>query len=498
MGRRTFVAVSLAGILAQSCAPSLFEREAMMAKQAELRDDAAAALEHWAIACRADPTHKDACQSEQSWAAKLRTRSVSSATIPCNAGDLEHCVAVLRDLVRLRPGDVRALELMRLAALAKRAECGNKEVPGKLDSVMERVACIQGTSAAFKEAGQKEIVLEEQRHAAAQLVSASSVAPAASYVLLRTAQCLSPAVEAGRAKVAAAAFLAQAALPVLVAADSNGGREIPKAALGTLCGAMAREVGEGVRCAATAEDVARDLSLKVSLNLGRVTHAKSPEAAVAKYVSGTERVTNPERGPAERALDRAKRSFDAIEFEARDRQLRCQQSKMRDACDGYNAIQSTYNARQDEYIRAKKHLAETPAYFDRDVVESVPYTVWHHRFSVPYTIVTTTGTGESANASGVFVRESKEQPGIAAAGVRAIPLISPTDEEFDAEIVAQASRAGAPILRRAIATRASCADRSWSLDGPDLGCRSTSQLYLTGRMPELKAIFPRLSCELNR
>lgn len=479
------------------CAPSLFERESQLAKQAELRDDAAGALEHWAVACRADPSNKPACQNEEAWAAKLRTRSLTAAQTPCTTGEIERCMASLRDLLRLRRDEPAARGLLRTGATAKRQQCVDRERTGSLDSTMERVLCMNASARAFEESGHRDLLLEERRHAAAQLVAGASGAPPASYVLLRTARCLAPEIEGGRASVAAAAFLSQASLPIFVSAvsaDANAGREIPKSALGSLCAATAKQLGESVHCVASADGVAQDLSLKVLLTLGRVAHAKSPEYLVAKYVSGTERVANPERAPAERALDRAKRSFDTIEVEARDRQVRCQQSKMRDACDGYNAIQSTYNARQDEYIRAKKQLADTPPYFDQDVVETVPYTVWHHRFSVPYTIVTTTAAGEYTNVTGVLSRESKEQPGIAPAKIPAIPLVTPTDEEFDAELIVEGARAAAVALRRAVATRAVCSDKSWSFDGPDLGCRSTAQLYLTGHLPDANTIFPTLTC----
>lgn len=477
-----------------ACAPSLFERESQMAKQAELRDDAAGALDHWARACRAEPTNQPACQNEQAWAGKLRARSVAAAKTPCDSGDVDLCVATLRDLARLRPGDPSAAEMMRTGALRRRQQCVEKETVGHLDSTMDRVLCMNKNAPAFVEAGQRDALLEERRHAAAQLVAAATGAPAASYVLLRTARCLAPEIEAGRASTVARAFLAEASLPVVVTAESTSGREIPKNVLANLCYLTAKEIGESIHCSDSTAGISPDLTIRASLTLGRVAHSKSPEQLVAKYVSGTERVVNPDRAPAERALDRAKRSFDAIELEARDRQTRCQTSKMRDACDGYNAIQSTYNARQDEYLKAKRQLADTPAYFDRDVVETVPYTVWHHLFSVPYTVATSSGAGEQANAHGVFRRESAEQPGIAPAGVRAIPLVMPTDEDFDAEVLREASHAASALLRRAIASRAVCMDKPWSFDGPDLGCRATAQLYVTGHLPDTNAIFPSLAC----
>lgn len=476
------------------CAPSLFAREATMAKQAEARDDAAGALEHWAKACLADPTEKEACQKESVWAEKLRTRSLKAAKAPCTTGDLEACIAALRDLGRLRPGETEAAALRKTAAVARRQACADLEKPASLDSVLERASCVYKNADLLNEAGQRDLVLEERRHAAAQLVASASGAPAASYVLLQTAHCLSPEVERGKALGVAASFLGEAALPLFATAESVGGREIPQATLSSTCASVTAEVGQSVRCVDSPSAVAPDLTLKVSLTLGRVSHTKIAESLVAKYVSGTERVVNPDRAPAERELDRAKRSFDAIEVEARDRQTRCQQSKIRGACDGYNSIQSTYNTRQDEYVRAKSRLDNTPPYFDRDVVETVPYTVWHHRFSVPYTVVASTAAGVRANDQGVLVRESKEQPGIAPAGVRPIALVTPTDEEFDVEISRVAARVVGVELRRAVATRAVCLGKPWSFDSADLACRSTSELYATGRLPDPRAFLRWLTC----
>lgn len=477
-----------------ACAPSLFARESEMAKQAELRDDAAASTEHWGLACRAEPTNKYACDRERGWADKLRTRSLAAAKAPCAAGDLGRCLAALRDLGRLRPSDASAAELRRTAASVKRQGCIVLEKEGSLDSVLQRASCMYLSAAQFDEAGARELVLEERRHAAAQLVAASSGAPAASYVLLRTAQCLSPEVENGKARASATAFLAQASLPIFTKTEVSPPRNISPAGAGSVCDALARAIGDSVHCAPSAEGVPLDLTATVSIHVGDVQHTTSAEYRVAKYVSGTERVPNPERPSAERELDRAKRSFDTIEVEARDRQVRCQQSKMRDACDGYNAIQSTYNTRQEEYTRSKKRLEDTPPVIERDVVESVPYTVTHHLFAVPYTVSGTAAGSSNVSTHGLLSRKRVEQPGVAPAGVRAIPLVVPTAEEFDAEVVNVSADVVAPHLRKAIATRAVCATKSWSFDGSDLGCRATAELYLTGRLPDPRSFLHWLTC----
>jgi hypothetical protein len=471
--------------LGLACGPSFHDQQVMNAKQAQGRGDTVNAAASWDAACRAEPDDKESCRAAAAAADQVRTTSVQTATPACEQGDMDGCASALRDIRRLRPQDASVKAVLLTGMVAYRKKCEALENAGSLDSTLGRLNCVMQKARTVDDATYQTMVQEERDHAALVFATAAPARPpGASYTLLRTAQCLSRRIEPGtRTQAAAAAFVGASAQPIVVRVRNAGSVALSGDTLAP-CNYVQTALGPRARCGDPALPTTfPDFTLDISVSLGRVAHRVTEEVRVARYQSGVEVVPNPERRSAEMEAHRAERSFESVEQETMDRKAACDRSRRPADCDRYNASVPVYNRRIQERDEARRRLAQTPISFEQPIFASAQYTVRHHTWATPFTIDGRSLAGEALRDAGTFTREDSENPSVLAAGIHEDPLATPTMEDFDRALRAAVVGSAKTALQRAFERRALCADKSWSLDSPDLECRAVSELYLKGPLP---------------
>jgi hypothetical protein len=214
---------------------------------------------------------------------------------------------------------------------------------------------------------------------------------------------------------------------------------------------------------------------------------------VAHYKAGVDRKPNPDRGVAEREVDRAHRSFDDIERDKNEKESRCNQNRAKDphACDPYNAVMSTYNRRKDELAAARRKLDQTPAFLEFDIIKDFTYTIRHHTWTTPWSYEADGQPG----ASGTFENKDSEHQGFGPANIVADPLVPPTREGIEGELRRRVVSAAKARFLPEFESRAACASRPWSFDTPELECKVVSEFFKRGAPPDPRVWMSSIPCD---
>ncbi len=475
-------------LLALSCLPviggcgaSLYSQRKDAAIAAHKRGDLAAEALAWADACTLKPDDKKSCAEASRTADLLESKTLETARVACGrSGKLAACTASLVGLRRVRPNQSEAIALLRQSEAIHRESCQTLEQISKPSTMLARYNCVGEQIKTVNDPAYDAIVQEERESAAKRFVyAAQGATPAAAFVYARTAACFSKNVaDANSVQSAEKTFVSATALPISLKIAVRGN---VTATLEGTCSAIARNLGPRAYCAANA---VADLTEELRESLGAVQHSVRSEMQIAEYVSGRETYTNPARASVDAAVRRAQYSFDAIEQDTRDREARCNSRRTKDACDLYEAIRPTYNERRRVLDDALSEQRRTPAVLERDIIARVPYTIRHHEWNVPYSVVVTSAAGATANKEGIFSRGDSEHPAVAPAGIRSDPLEVPTMADFNDDLAEAAIAAASSVYDAALRTRATCVGPFPLDDVAALECRARSELYATGALPK--------------
>lgn len=482
------VATALFGALLCGCPPTPYDIALKNAKDAQQRGDVATAALEYFKACQLKPKEAETCNQATATYGQLKQKQLPIAQPACEAGDVDACVGALAPIVAVHADDADAERLGAQGFAVYMARCKTLDKPASFDAGVATLKCLHhGVDVARRQSAD---VATARALVAKRFYEGASGKPAGlTYAMLKTAACLQRSMYAAGDVVAGDALIAAAATPLVVKVQSVGQVPLLPETV-ELCPAVARELGPRAQCGIQGE---APLSWNVRVSLGATRHTIAEEMRVARYVAGTETVTNPERAPAQRDYERAQKAFNDIERDKLSREAACNSNKQdKTACDNYNAVVPVYNRRLDELNAAKQKLAQTPATIQRDIVKEVPYTVKHHAWQTPWSF-----EGEpTGRDGGSFDMRDDESPGVAPANVPADPLLTPTREQIELELrkrlIAGARARFEPEFAARVQT---CAGIPWVFDDPRTDCRVIAEFQRGGQPPSPTVWLPGIPCD---
>jgi hypothetical protein len=483
-----FVALASAAALLAGCPPTPYDIALKNAKDAQQRGDVAMAALEYHKACQLKPKETETCNQAKATFAQLKQQKMPIAQPACDAGDVDACVGALTPITAVHADDPDADRLWGQGFAVYMARCKTFDKATSLDAGVATLKCLHhGVDVAKR---QSPDVATTRALVAKRFYDSASGKPAgATYAMLKTAACLQRSMYSAGDAVASDALIAAAATPIVVRVQSVGQMPLLPESV-ELCGAIARELGPRAQCGIQGD---APLAWNVRASLGTTRHTVADEMRVARYVAGTETITNPERAPAQRDMERAQQAFNDIERDKLAREAKCNSNRQdKAACDNYNAVVPVYNRRLEELNHAKDKLSRTPPTLQRDIVKEVPYTVKHHVWQTPWSF-----EGEPAGRDqGVFEQRDSESPGVAPANVPPDPLVVPTREQIDAELRRRLVAAGKARFEPEFAARvATCAGLPWVFDDPKTDCRVIAE-FLRGSQPPSPTLWlPGIPCD---
>ncbi|HEY0095440.1 MAG TPA: hypothetical protein VGB96_14010 [Archangium sp.] len=504
----------LLALLASSGCNTAYREAMAQAREAAIRGDFMTAARAYRAACAASPDDKDACGRFPLFAQKATDQALESARPPCEAGELDRCLPPLLDAKDLIPEHAEVNTLLEKASQLHVERCAKWQAEGPLGTALAGLACLQSRGHQLPVPSYQTLLSESAARLSSRFADLATTARGegshgASSVLMSAAQCLAPdAQTASRVNVARKSFLAQSAIPVMTHID---GAMAPRVAQGlsSLCERMSSQLPSWARCASTGTMPGQPDVFQVWVDalIQRAVQTVSEDVRNLEYVSGTQRVDNPEYGRALERVSIAESALERAEKQKKDKEAECEEEKHtheascvgcpepssnKKACDEASDAASDYSSAQSELSAARKNLSNTPETVLEDVYDTFTYSVWTYRWSSNYRFTlqsSTPGSTAPAQGAGALQFQDQEHVGFRPGGLSEDPLEVPSDQAYADAFIEQLTPHVVEAVKRDAVARGMWRRSQCSALPADWGtswvqCWAESALWASGQEPQ--------------
>jgi hypothetical protein len=427
-------------------------REAMaLARDAAIRGDFLTAARAYRDACTAKPEDELACTRVPLFAEKATAQALESARPACEAGDLDRCLPPLLDAWDLSPHHAELSAMFEKAGQLHTERCAQWSLDGPLNGAVTGLACLQSRGRQLPISSYQTRLAGSASRVASRFVELALTAQGqnhagAATVLWSAAQCLAPGENlAPRVERARQNFLSQSALPVSIRLD--GSMPPPVAtALSGVCAYMAAELPPWARCASP-QPLPGDpepLQLQVNAVIQMPEKTRTEDVRSVRYVSGTERVRNPDYDTAEENLALAESDLRSARDKRKQKDAECEKAQEKheatcvtcptpkSPCDEAREAASEEKDAESARDQASRTLSNTPNTVLVDTYDDFTYSVWTHRWKsgFRFTLQASTPSSTPFEQVGEMRFEDREHVGFGPAGLVADPLVVPPPQAY--------------------------------------------------------------------
>ncbi len=428
-------------------------REAMaLARDAAIRGDFLTAARAYRDACTAAPDDKVACTRVPLFVEKATAQALELAGPSCEAGDLDRCLPPLLAAWDLSPDHPELSAMFEKASQFHTERCAQWKLDGPLNAAVTGLACLQSRGRQFPIPSYQTRLGESSSRVASRFVDLALTAQGqnhagAATVLWSTAQCLAPGEKnlAPRVERSRQAFLSQSAIPVAIRLDGSMPPPVASALSG-VCAYLAMGLPSWARCASP-EPLPGDpepLRLQVNAVIENPEKTRTEHVDTVRYVSGTERVRNPDYTTAQENLSYAESELQSAREKRKEKDAECEKAQEKheatcvtctpssSPCEEARAAASAVKTAESDRDEARRTLNNTPDTVLEDVYDDFTYSVWTHRWKsgFRFTLQASTPSARPVEKVGEMRFEDREHVGFGPAGLQADPLVVPPPQAY--------------------------------------------------------------------
>ncbi|MCP4448796.1 MAG: hypothetical protein GY811_26205 [Myxococcales bacterium] len=246
--------------------------------------------------------------------------------------------------------------------------------------------------------------------------------------ILDAASCIAPlnSQQGQQWEAAAAQFLKVLATRFALKYTSNG---TTRAAPGT-CDTISKTLGRGLTCEPTATGHALEAHAEVFDVQARWRKQHQDTEQVARYISGTDQVPNPDYDRAHLEYELAEKRKTEADRDMRDQERRCRDTESTADCDSHETLTEVSEARRRERDTARDNFHREPRTLTEDVYSDHRYVTREHEWTSPFRAsIKLTGLEWQPEVVDIVYRDT-EQAGFSPASVRSDPFEPPASTYF--------------------------------------------------------------------